>query len=42
MLYIQDKEEFMKDYPDTRAGRREGNREYRKLEINQSQLEQLG
>ena len=37
MLYLPDKDEFMKNYPDTRYGRREANREYRKLEIKQKE-----
>ena len=37
MLYLPDKDDFMKDYPDTRYGRREGNREYQKLVIKQKE-----
>ena len=37
MLYLPDKDEFMKNYPDTRAGRRDANREYKKLEIKQKE-----
>ena len=37
MLYLPDKDEFMKNYPDTRAGRRDANREYQKLVIKQKE-----
>ena len=37
MLYLPDKDQFMQNYPDTRKGRREGNREYKKLEIRKKE-----